>query len=85
MTTNLEAAQRKFPVGCHVKLQPTMLDSDDLENGHRWRNAHAWSVPFVVVGHMHYRDSDDDIIVCICAPGAVAVCGWFNVDKLVRA
>ena len=84
--TNLQAAIKKFPPGTHVKVKPKVLKAA-VYNNEAWAATyrHSETALIVVVDHVQYRDSDDDIYVCLCAPcihGKDAT-GWFPIDAII--
>jgi len=70
-----DAAVEKFPVGCKVRVRTDRPEWNDRPQCDQ-----------VVCGHVRYRDSDDDPMVCVCLVATTgAVAGWFTPDNMIRA
>ena len=68
-----EAALRKFPVGTKVEVRTPRPE---------WNPGYPCNK--VVCGHVRYRDSDDDPMVCVCLVSITGcVAGRFVPDNLM--
>lgn len=84
--TNLEAAKEKFE-GKSVVMAPGCMKANTAKDGHWYREfGYRQFDRFVCVEVIAYRDSDNDLLACVCP--TVSGCGiagtavWFNLDYL---
>ena len=73
--TAFKAAKKKFPVGTKVEVRSDMPE---------WNPGYPCDK--VVCGHVRFRDSDDDPLVCVAMVSITdARAGWFHPDNLLLA
>jgi hypothetical protein len=71
--TAYDRTVKTYPVGARVEIIDPTPD---------WHTDHPCK--FVVAGHVRYRDSDDDPMICVCQVcTAGAKAGWFHPHQIV--
>ena len=72
--TPFEKAQQKFPVGSKVNVPANNPPWGDYPQCDK-----------VVCGHLRFRDSEDDPIICVCLVSTTgAQAGWFYPKELKK-